>query len=670
MASIVSTIPSIIGTSGAAGSDIYTDSGLNYDYAIGGLPFKSGASRDIPMERKTAPYRKPPNDQSPEPGEQSLAFWWIKAQSSFHGGAGQLYIDTPVPQGAEIRPVRYQISAGINPWNQGKISLLKTTSLAASVTSSTASCLMTMSVGGSSRIIWADGTSVFMTTETLSTDGNGNSIPSYSAAVTVTTGATTAITSLASDGTFIYATDGTGIWKCDPTTPGTIGTKIYALTSGKAVLSWVKQRLMLGYTTATVSAVYELDNKAAANSALPTAKYTQPNPAWVWTSFTEGPSAIYAAGFAGFTSSIYKFVLDTNGAVPTLTGGLVVATMPPGEIIYAISSYLNTCIGIQTSRGFRIGQYNTASASGEFQHGPLSVTQTVTAGAVAGSDRFMYCAYTDSSGVAGVARIDASQQLTIRAFSYTPDMRFAWAPDLRATNNSDQFVAGKTTAIDVLGDRIVFLVPGQGVFVEHPSFLTPTGSLTTSRIRYETLDPKLVRYLRVRTEGTAGSYSLQVNQNADSGGPLIGTLPVASQPDSGDVAVSLGKLQFATVTLGLTRDTSNKALAPAMLGYQLKALPGQTRQRLIQVPLSCFDRELDSSGAEMGGDGTALARLLALEALESAGDIVQFQVLSPYPDNTYTVLAVIDDVDFRQTSIPTDTKGWGGIAVVTLRTVT
>jgi hypothetical protein len=108
---------------------------------------------------------------------------------------------------------------------------------------------------------------------------------------------------------------------------------------------------------------------------------------------------------------------------------------------------------------------------------------------------------------------------------------------------------------------------------------------------------------------------------------------------------------------------------PTCFGYQLKALCAQKRQRLIQLPLSCFDFESDGDGQKAGGASTAYPRLRALEAIEEAGDITTYQTISPYSDQAETRLVTIDALQFMQTSIPSDEQGWGGYLMVTLRTV-
>ena len=668
--SLVVKLPwsTLSGTTSAAA--VYVHADMQYDYAIAGLPFLSAVDPQHPTIRKTAPYQKPRNDNSLEPGEQSLGFWWLKAQSTFHGGAGQLYIDTPVVQGAEVRQLRYQSSAGVDVWTKGRVSLLPTTSQAATVSGSKP-LVKAVSYGGVNYLLYTDGGALWRVTETIT-----SGVPSYSTPTSVNWGGTLTIQSLAVDGRYYYVTDGLNIYKGDISAPATAATNMYVLTTttpGTAVLAYTKLRLMLGFTNPNgtpSSSVYELNSNSTGGAALPTAKYVHPNPTWVWTSFGDGPSAIYASGYVGNYSTVFKFVLDTSGSVPTLTSAITVDDLPPGEVCYQVYGYLGTSIVLATNKGVRVGQFG-GGATGDFQCGPLSLNTASASGAVIGRDRFIYGAYTDSAGVAGLARIDTSSQLSIRPFSYVPDQLFSWAPDIRATDNSESFISGTTTAVDLVdGTRPVFAVAGKGIYVQHPTYYTPTGSLTTSRIRYETLDPKLIRYVRIRAEGTYGIVGAAVNQNADSGAASDVTINLQSQQDSGDAAVNLPPLNYATVTISLTRDATHKDQTPTSLGYQLKALPAQKRQRFIQLPLKCFDVESDSTGGTVGQDGYALSRLLQLERIEENGDLVTLQILSPYLDNTYTATCVIEDIEFQQTSTATETQGWGGILTVTLRTVT
>ena len=53
-------------------SQIWTNTDVYYDCAIGGLPFNFATNEKFPYERATAPYRKDQTDTQKEPGEQSI----------------------------------------------------------------------------------------------------------------------------------------------------------------------------------------------------------------------------------------------------------------------------------------------------------------------------------------------------------------------------------------------------------------------------------------------------------------------------------------------------------------------------------------------------------------------------------------------------------------------
>jgi hypothetical protein len=92
----------------------------------------------------------------------------------------------------------------------------------------------------------------------------------------------------------------------------TSDTEIYNATSTtRATIRYVKQRLI----AAIGSSIYELDPNNA-SGALPGVFFTHPNTSWVWSSISEGPSAIYISGYDpnGTSSSVFKIGLDTANA--------------------------------------------------------------------------------------------------------------------------------------------------------------------------------------------------------------------------------------------------------------------------------------------------------------------------------------------------------------------
>ena len=111
--------------------------------------------------------------------------------------------------------------------------------------------------------------------------------------------------------------------------------------------------------------------------------------------------------------------------------------------------------------------------------------------------------------------------------------------------------------------------------------------------------------------------------------------------------------------------TASHLASATMQGFQVKALPAQPRQRLIQLPLWCFDLERDRNGNVLGYDGNAVERLMALEDVDRLADTVTLQDL----DRDVNELVTIEQVMFEQVSPPDGFNGWGGRIMLTVRTV-
>lgn len=104
--------------------------------------------------------------------------------------------------------------------------------------------------------------------------------------------------------------------------------------------------------------------------------------------------------------------------------------------------------------------------------------------------------------------------------------------------------------------------------------------------------------------------------------------------------------------------------------YSVKALPAVKPQRLIQLPLTCFDFEAWQSGQFDGRDGWGRDRLAALQSIEDAGDLVNFQDFGQ--EGMTCRLVKIEKVSFSQASPPDLTSaggGFGGYITLILRTM-
>lgn len=633
MAGIVSRLPLPFSGRTAAASSSFALAGVQYHWALGGLPFLSAINDERKMMRAGAPIKKDQVDQQQIPGEQSLASWWLRSQMTFIGGAGLLYQD---PSADNQYAIRYGESVGLNPWVNGKLTLLRETSLR-------------IADGTSNKhfvVGWNDGTDRYWS-------GVGTALKSDTGAATttITWGGAGVIKSLTTDGTRYYAADSVSVWRG---TGNGAGAALCATGTANVVVRWVKGRLML----AQDNLMYEVDNAGAK-----TLKFTHLNPSFVFTDIAEGTNSIYASGYAGSEGAVYKFGLDTTGAVPALSsGGVLAAQLPRGEVVNCLTTYLGSFVGIGTSRGFRVGQIDD---NGDIQYGPLLIINASGVTSVAAYDRFFFVGATnaiDTTAQSGLYRVDLGQPL--QSGDVSPSVRFAYATDLQA------HVTGEVSSVTNFGnsDRMVLAVVGQGSYLESATTLESTGYLKTGRIRFNTIEPKIFKFVTVRTPSPLwGSVGVSV---IDPGGGDTSILTAAEGGNSviEDVVMAAPSTaaEWVQLKLALTRSVTDTTQGGEVNAWQLKAMPGAVRQRILTVPLACWDKESTQSGQLVGYEGRTLARLQAFEQLFSRGDAVAFQDLR----NGLSDLVVIDDYRFEQGAAPGANKSvYGGVLWVELRTI-
>jgi hypothetical protein len=265
------------------------------------------------------------------------------------------------------------------------------------------------------------------------------------------------------------------------------------------------------------------------------------------------------------------------------------------------------------------------------------------------------------NGNSGLYRVDLGnviQEQTTRA------VRYAYARDIYAT--------GPVAAVTSVGNfgksnRLIYAVLGAGSYKEQATELLPTGFLDTGRIRFNTEEPKLYKFFSIRT-GSPLNGSLNIAILSEGGGviPSI-TYGPASGAGTKDVAISQpqGPQNWMALRFTLSRGVSDSSIGAVMNGWQVKALPGSIRQRMITHPFQLFDNEKDKGGQRIGYDGYTADRLSAFEAVARAGDVVLFQELA---QQTVTQV-VIDDFEFRQTGPPGPNGPVGGYLTVVMRTV-
>ena len=617
-----------------------------YDVAVGGLPFFYAISDARPYIRQTAPFNKEQQDTSAEPGEQSLTGWWLRSQSSFHNGTGIKFYD---PSAGETVAHRFTDSDNVDVWTKGQVTLLKETTALGSVNSGTYK-LISIVDGSTDKILGWIPASTTINNYTAS----GTAV-AYTAVTAISPSPLdTAILAIATDGTNLFIADNDHIYTGPIATPTTGYTKYYDFQGNKTnvVLGWVKQRLVAGID----ASIYELTNAIGTTHNLPaTATYTHPNASWIWSSISEGGSAIYAAGYAGGNSAIYKFVLSTAGVMPTLTSGIVAAKLPIGEIVYKIESYLNYLM-IGTNKGMRVA--TISDTTGDLQYGPLIFEDTNGVRDFTFRDKYVWAAGT-VNGCAGLYRVDLGTEIESLRFAYAKDAYLSTA-------------AGYATSVDFVGNtnQIAFTTSGShGIAIQSTTVLSTSGSITTGKIRFSTLEPKNYKRLIARGSFTSGTLTLSSLATTAGGsdtqydhiGYNSGVEPVevtTTQPEAAQ--------EFLAYKFTFDRDATDTTTGPTFKGYQAKATIATPRQRIIQFPVFCFDIETDRFNTVVGYEGRAYARIQLLEEIEKTGDVLTWQDLTTGESQQ----AVIQQVTFNRMT-PPDKRfdGFGGVINITIRTV-
>lgn len=641
MADITEDIVVDLSSSVPVNTFISGDESVRYDININGLGFIVNPNPQTPYRRQTAQYRKDQQDNSIEPGEQSLTGWWLRSQSSFHLGAGIRFYEPAQELGnaAVNQTLRFQYedSEGVNVWTNGQVTLLKKTTEI--LNSSNINCM----VAGSGTLVVGDDTAlkkVSITGDTATT-------------VTLTATHSSAFKSITTDGLNYWASCGSHIHRGSLTGGSSSDTAVYNATASTSVVSYEKQYLLAGIN----QSIYILDqNLTTSGNSLPASTitsmpatspfhyvlYTSPNGSWAWTSFTSNGSVIYASGYSGGMSKIYKMTIDPDTL--QLNPPIVVAELPIGEIVYSIKSYLGFLI-IGTNKGIRVAQ--VTSQEGDIIYGPLIVETEHDV-----TDIALYGNYVWFSGGDGfIYRLDLSSEIGTLLFPY--------AKDLAAGTNATSFV-------NIVNNRLVFSVDNDGLYVEMVEEYVDSGYITTGRIRFNTLESKLFKFISERAV-YATNTSIKISAiTRDETLSDLGTSDSSS--GGGDFSVVPSTPQeFMQFKFTLYRGVVNtNYYTPIFYGYQLKALPAAKRQRLIQYPVFNYDTETDKYNNAFGYEDRAFTVLSQLETLEENGDVV---IVTDYRNNE-TYSALIEEISYTGTTSP-DKKfsGFGGEMLITVRKI-
>jgi hypothetical protein len=591
------------------------------DVMVEYTPLWLAITEQTPYERASAQYQREQVDQQPEAGEQSLAGWWTRSQMSFHFGAGLDYLDT-VHRPVEEDRLRFKTSRNVDVWTPGVVTRLNGTELS--------------QAAAAAERVWLEPTE----------DGL---IAARDSAVEVWDGATWttrdhgsafSVRAFCTDGVNYYVATLDGVWTA-PIAGSATATKLWDLPSTDVpmCLGWVKQRLMLGHGPD----VYEL--AGGTPPTLPTAKFTHPVDDWAWTVFCDAPNGVLGAGYAGMSSAVFRFELTEQAGAPVLGTGITLISMPLGELVQSALYYMGSLLVLGTTRGARVCAFD--SFYGTMSLGPLSVETEAAVTALGGYDRYIWGG-TLVGGETSLIRLDLSAPLTTAG-------HYAWAPDLVFPDEASWTEAPTSIVVRPSGRKAIG-VTGRGVVLELDVTDPAEASwVQTARIRMGTVEHKHWRYCEVRgTYSDEAPIGVSIEQPGDG---EFRSVHVAEVSDERFL------LRARTAEwLALRFDLAEGA---ELGSYQVNALPGGKRQRLISLPVAITDFQKTRSGIDVGYVGWGRERLNELERLEEAGAPVTVSAPALFPE---AVIGVIERMSYVQPLDPGDRgDGTGGVLQLVLR---
>jgi hypothetical protein len=463
----------------------------------------------------------------------------------------------------------------------------------------------------------ADGTEVYWSTSI--------DVPVWTAADIQAGDAAQSVKSITSDGNYLYAALGSnGLHR---TLRGAAVSAEYSALSCTLV-RYVNGRLM----AANGQAIYNVTASGAAPSAL----YTHPNTDFTWVDFAGGPSHIYAAGYSGDKSLVYRTAVLPDGTaldIPTVAGEL-----PDGEIVRSIKEYLSyLCVG--TDKGVR---FAAIQDDGSLLIGGLIETNSPVR-CFEGQERFVWFGWENyDGGSTGLGRMDLSV--------FTEALRPAYASDLMYTSQ------GQVLSVVTFAGRQVFAVSGVG-FVAGTADKVASGSLDSGLITFGMADKKIAANIDLRHEALPAGGSIDVWLSADDADfELLGSSDVEGATYRVIPALQTDGERFE-LRLVLNRATLTTA-ASALSRITFEANPAPGRGEFFSVPLLLFEYVETGAGGEYVDVATEYQTLVDLEA---SG------LPFTYTDALGTETVHLQDHDFRIEKIADNRESLMGTFIAVLK---
>jgi hypothetical protein len=583
-----------------------------FPIAIDGRPYlidqKAGT-----FSRGFEPRVRDSVDQSTAPGEAAInpQGLWRRGEVSWHYGAGQKYADT-----AEAQEYRFYSSKGVDVWTKGQLTLLPKTKVSLASAATTAHV-----VAQDGRVYAALGADVKYTTDPYA------SSPIWSDCTGEPGGDCAA---MATDGSRIYlAFPSDGVRVIDPATS-------VSVISGSKFVNSTDSYYMLGFAKNYMFGAYDRILHSISASGSKSAIITPDDTQFTWVGVATGQNAVYAAGYAGKKSLIYKITIKADG---TLDAGVVALELPTGEVVSTISGYLGFIL-IGTDKGVRFASTDSNSN--------LVAGQIIpTSGAVrkfTSDGRFSYFTWTNYDGVSGgLGRLDLGTFIATNTPAHATDLMY----DSTATVDN----------VITFNDKRCFWVSGVGIIAEDSDNLVETGGIVTGTYRWGIPDRKFVAKFDIRTTPLYGSVTSYMSLDSGAFVPFV-----TSNTQLSTESVSTGsQAKFIEAKFKIELARASALVGPTLTRWMARAYASPARSQIFRVPILMHHR-LVVHGTEYYFD--VEEELSALRNLVTDPRVVNYQ------ENTESFSVVVEDLEFQVLDGYESNWDLEGTCTVTMRSVT
>ena len=493
---------------------------------------------------------------------------WRQQAESWHQGAGQANLDRD-----DALPYRYEESFGIDPWTHWQLSILPSTQKMGSYTGSvwTATYDNYLAVINGRNIYWYDSVSA--------SSPVGSTVVNASYDIIDIANQGDHVTTLDTHGN-IYETAGPGA------TPSLKGQYTNA-----NFIAFEKDYLLAGINN-------QLRNVTAGGAG--TLIYTSPMSDFRWVSAASGNSCIYVLGGSNDKYVVHRVNIKQDGT--GLQPCIVAATLPDGEIGYAIDQYLGFIL-IGTDKGVRIATEN--NSNGDLTLGPIIPTEAPVM-CFEGQDRFVWygmskmnSTYGDAESeifpngtVCGLGRMDLS---TTTTSNLTP----AYAPDICAISESNKTVKSVVT---FQGKR-VFGIAESGVWSERTA-LMQGGWLKQGTMSFSVEDLKTGLYIQAKWLPLVGEIDLDISYDSFGYIRLVDYIQ-AGTIRSGNTTLNGTQFSRMNARYVLKRDSDTVSQGPTMTRWEVRAIPVKGKASRWTLPIMNYE-EIEIDGVKYTRDPLAV----------------------------------------------------------------